>query len=349
MQQTVRFWWLLGGAVIGVGWVLALIGFPAAWFLGPMAVAGFAACLRPHPVRLPVGIYPASQAVIGSAISTAVTPAALGVFAHYWWGILLIIVLLMALSVINGLLLARFSQMDLPTALLGTLPGGAPGMVALSDALGADTRLVAVMQSLRLMLVVASLGLVAALILPERTSTLPGAAIAPAAGHPWSQYALTLGITGLGAWAGWRVHLPAGELAGPALLGMLSGLLGMAYAPWPPMMLDLTYALVGVAVGLQFDLPALRLTGKLLPWFIVSNLLLIGSAALIGWLLALFTSIDWFSAYLATTPGGLNMVAILALESGSNVTLVLSINLLRFLVIVLTGAPLVRGLMRYLP
>lgn len=347
MQYTIQRWLLIAGAAGGGGWLFALIGLPAAWFLGPMAAAGVLACLRGEQARLPTGLTLAAQAVIGSAVSTALTPAALGVFGHYWWGILLILLLLLSMSVLNGLLLARFSRMDPATALLGTLPGGAPGMVALSETLGADTRLVAIMQSLRVMLVVTTLGLVASLALP----LAPAAPSEPllAADPHWGRYALTVGITALGAWAGLRVHLPAGELVGPALLGTLAGLLGISYAPWPPLILDLTYAVIGVMVGLQFDLQTLRTTGRLLPAFVLSNIALLGSAALIGGGLAYFTRIDLFSAYLATTPGGLNLVAIIALESRSNAIFILTIHLLRFLIIMLAGAPLVRWLMRRFP
>jgi hypothetical protein len=97
-------------------------------------------------------------------------------------------------------------------------------------------------------------------------------------------------------------------------------------------------------VGLQFDIPALRTVGRLLPMFIASTLLLIVSAATMGWLLAFFTGADLLSAYLATTPGGLNMVTIVALESSADVLLVLSINLLRFLMILLFGPGVVRWL-----
>ncbi len=347
MQQKIQRWLLIAGAAGVGGGLFALIGLPAAWFLGPMAAAGALACLRGEQARLPTGLTLAAQAMIGSAISTALTPAALGVFGHYWWGILLIILLLLSISVLNGLLLARFSRMHPATALLGTLPGGAPGMVALSETLGADTRLVAIMQSLRVMLVVATLALVASLALP----LAPAAPAEPllAAEPRWGRYALTVGITALGAWAGLRVHLPAGELVGPALLGTLAGLLGISYAPWPPLILDVTYAVIGVMVGLQFDLQTLRTTGRLLPAFVLSNIALLGSAALIGGVLAYFTRIDLFSAYLATTPGGLNLVAIIALESRSNVILILTIHLLRFLIIMLAGAPLVRWLTRRFP
>jgi hypothetical protein len=316
---------------------------PAAWFLGPLVAASAVACLRPNMLALPDPLFTIALAIIGSVAGTTLTPDAFHVFAKYWFSIPLILVALLAFSLLSGLLLAHFGKMDPTTALLGMLPGGAPGMVALSAALHADVRLVAVMQTLRVMLVLGLLALVTWLFVPAGGPPIPMPAASPIE-QTVLWHLATILITAFGAWAGIRLHLPAGAMLGPALLWALLGLLGLPHTAWPPLVLPLAYALVGLSVGLQFDIPAMRAVGKLLPIFIVSMLLLIASAAAMGWLLAFFTGADTLSAYLATTPGGLNMVTIVALESSADVLLVLSINLLRFLMILLFGPGLVRWL-----
>jgi membrane AbrB-like protein len=342
MQNTYWFWLILGTASAAAGWLLALPGIPAAWLLGPMFVAGTIACLRPERRTFSPWVEHVGQAVIGGAVSTAITPDALAVFLHYWWAIVLIIGALLVFSLLSGALLARISSsIDLGTALLGMLPGGAPGMVALSDALHSDTRLVAVMQLLRVMLVLSLLAIVAALVVPPPADSglLPSSVSLDAGLLP---LALTLAITVVGAWLGLRMRLPAGALVGPAVLGTLLGLLGLSHAEWPELVLRPAYMVVGISIGLQFDLQAVRTAGKLVPIFLAITLLLIIGAALMGWALALLTGIDLFSAYLATTPGGLNMVTIIALDSGADVALVLTLGLLRFLVIMLAAPPVVR-------
>jgi hypothetical protein len=343
-HNTYWFWLILGTASAAAGWLLALPGIPAAWLLGPMIVAGTIACLRPERRTFPPWVEHVGQAVIGGTVSTAITPNTLTVFLHYWWAILLIIGALLAFSLLSGALLARISShIELGTALLGMLPGGAPGMVALSDALHSDTRLVAVMQMLRVMLVLGLLAIVATLVAPPPADNgvLPGAVSANTGLLP---LALTLAITFVGAWFGLRLHLPAGALVGPAVLGTLLGLIGLSHAEWPELVLRPAYMVVGISVGLQFDLQAMRTAGKLVPLFLASTLLLIIGAALMGWALALLTGIDLFSAYLATTPGGLNMVTIIALDSGADVALVLTLGLLRFLIIMLAAPHVVRWL-----
>jgi len=337
------YWAVLAGAALASGAGLDALGMPAAWFLGPLFAACVVACLRPNALALPDHLFTVALAIIGSVAGTSLTPDALSIFAAYWFAIPLILIALLVLSLLSGLFLAHFGKLDPTTALLGMLPGGAPGMVALSEALHADVRLVTVMQTVRVMLVLGLLTLVTWLFVPAG-----GAPVAAPPASPLEQTILwqlaTVLITVLGAWGGIRLHLPAGAMLGPALLWGVLGLLGLPHTTWPPLVLPLAYALVGLSVGLQFDIPALRMVGKLLPMFVASMLLLIASAAAMGSLLAYFTGADMLSAYLATTPGGLNMVTIVALESSADVLLVLSINLLRFLMTLLFGPGLVRWL-----
>ena len=63
---------------------------------------------------------------------------------------------------------------------------------------------------------------------------------------------------------------------------------------------------------------------------------------LAGVLLVVLTHVDPLTAYLSTTPGGLDSVSIIALGSGSNVALVLAIQMLRLFAVVASGPPLAK-------
>jgi hypothetical protein len=355
-RRAFLFWGTLGGLSLGAGWGLAATGIPAAWFLGPMAVAGVMACMSTENVSLPGQAALVSQAIIGSVMSAALTPEALAVLLRSWLAILLVLVGLLFLTVVSGGVLSRLGQIDLTTAMLSVLPGGGPaGMSAVSDDLKGDTRLVALMQTMRVMLVIGSMAIVAAAVMPEASpgsaSTVPTSA-APASSsigayvHLLGRYGVAAVTAAMGAWAGLRLRLPAGAMVGPALLGAVAGLLGVPHAEWPSFVLALSYAALGVSVGLRFDLQAFRATRRLVLPFLVCTLGIIGGAAMMGWVLVALTGTDWFSAYLATTPGGINIAVILALDSGANVTLVLGFSLVRFLLVMLAGPPLVRWLVR---
>ena len=56
--------------------------------------------------------------------------------------------------------------------------------------------------------------------------------------------------------------------------------------------------------------------------------------------------VDPLTAYLATTPGGLDSVTAIALGSGANVPLVLAVQALRVFVVILSGPPLAKLIAR---
>lgn len=76
----------------------------------------------------------------------------------------------------------------------------------------------------------------------------------------------------------------------------------------------------------------------MLPVMLVSTMVLVLLCAGLGWMLTAFSNIDGLTAYLATTPGGIDSVAIMALGSGADAPLVLAIQMLRLFAVVLAGA-----------
>ena len=257
----------------------------------------------------------------------------------------------LVLSLAAGFLLPRFARLDGRTATLGILPGAASGMLAMSAPLGADPRLVALMQYTRVVVVVLSSAVVSRLWLTsEATENAPSEHSLQQAVPSteivfqgvWVTYALTVLIAALGAWAGTRLRLPAGGLLGPLILGIVLEQLGILHLAWPPGVPQIAYLVLGLYVGLLFDRDSARGAVHMLPVMLVSTMVLVLSCAGLGWMLTAFSNIDGLTAYLATTPGGIDSVAIMALGSGADAPLVLAIQMLRLIAVVLVAAILGR-------
>jgi uncharacterized protein len=288
----------------------------------------------------------AALAVVGGVLAATFRPSVLPLIAANLLPVCLVVVGTLLLSLAAGMLLARIAGLDRRTAALGTLPGAASGMLAMSGPLGADPRLVAVMQYTRVVVVVFSAALVSRLGLvpgtaPQGIST--GGLQASPAGptlvqNPLLVYALTALVAGFGAWAGTRLRLPAGALLGPLILGVGLEELGVVGLAWPPGVPQAAFLVLGLWVGLLFDRPSLEAVGRLLPLVLVSAAGLVIACAALGWLLTALTDIDGLTAYLATTPGGIDSVAIMALGSGADAPLVLAVQMLRLFAVVLAGA-----------
>ncbi len=346
-------WLLVGGAALGAGVLADFLQLPAAWLLGPMlSTLVLALRWRLGPTLPRVAPF-AAQAIIGMALSASFERSSFAVLADEWLPVLIVVALTLLLSLASGVLLSRYSALDAPTAALGTIPGGASGMVAMSDALDADARMVAFMQYVRLVVVVLSVSLLTPIVV---SASLAGGGAAPPAGvagaarvataHPWPEYLLTAAVAALGAWGGLRLGLPAGAIIGPAILGAGLGIVGAPHGIWPPGVLPAAFALLGVQVGSRFDPASVRRIGRLALPVLGFVLALIAGCAALAWGLTLVTDLDLLSAYLATTPGGIDAATIAALDTGANTPLVLAVQLLRLLAAVLVGPPLVRWLLR---
>jgi uncharacterized protein len=327
-------------------------GVPAAWLVGPMVVAVALALAWPERPTVPRGARLASLAVVGGVLAAAFRPSVLPLIAANWVPVCLVVGGTLLLSLAIGFLLARLARLDGKTAALGTLPGAASGMLAMSAPLGADPRLVALMQYTRVIVVVVTAALVARLgSAPElahhrisgqgpQAIAYQGAAIVQ---NAWLTYGLTALVATAGALVGTRLRLPAGALMGPLVLGAGLEELGVLRLMWPPGVPQAAYLVLGVYVGLLFDRNSIARAGRLFPVVLASTVGLVAACAGLGWALAAFMHIDSLTAYLATTPGGIDSVAIMALGSGADAPLVLAVQMLRLFAVVLAGSLLGRS------
>jgi membrane AbrB-like protein len=329
-------WALLALAVAGVGKVLGLAGVPTPLlFAGFVVGIAYALCV---PVRMetPRAAVVAGQAIVGVAVGAYLERSTLVTVGSHWAAVLLVTVVTLAISIGCGVWLARLAPLDLATSSFGMIAGGAAGIISISRDLGADERIVAVLQYVRVLIIVALTPIVATAVFHITPS--------PARAGPGSSTAAALlflaACAGLGVPFARLVRLPAGALLGPMLAAAAFQLGGSGFAAAVPgRVLDVAFALIGLEVGLRFTAATVRQAGAIL-WIVVLMVLgIIAVCALLGVLLASLADVSELDGYLATTPGGLSAVVALAVGSKTNATFVLSVQLVRTFVMLL-GAPI---------
>jgi uncharacterized protein len=349
--RTILGWILLGISSVLTGLLAQGMGVPAGWLVGPMLVAVALALAWPESPTVPRWGRVASLTVVGGVLAAAFRPSVFPLIAANWLPVLLVVGSTLLLSLAVGFLLAWVTHLDRKTAALGTLPGAASGMLAMSGSIGADPRLVAVMQYTRVIVVVFSAVLVARFGLVPGTAPHP----IPAQGlqsttsqgtflvqDAWLVYALTALAAMLGAWTGTRLRLPAGALIGPLVFGVALEMLGVMRLTWPPGVPQTAFLVIGLWAGLLFDRASIKSVGRLFPFVLASAAGLTVACVGLGWALTIITPIDGLTAYLATTPGGIDSVAVIALESGADAPLVLAVQMLRLFAVILAGSLLGR-------
>lgn len=322
---------------------LSLGHFPAALLLGPM-LAAIAFGVGGASLAVPRAGFMAAQTMIGCLVAKAVTAEIVTTITEDGWLILAVVLVTVLAGAVVGWALTRLRILPGTTAAWGSSPGGAAAMVAMSEEYGADPRLVAFMQYVRVVAVVLSASVVARLLTDVST---PPAPISNTTA-PLSVLA-TLGVAAAGFGLARLLRLPAAALIGPMLLGALLHALGLVDMALPLPLLDLAYATIGWYVGLRFRRETLRETVVALPGIMVATIGVIALCAVWAFSLTHLLPIDFLTAYLATSPGGLDSVAIIAVGSKADVSFVLAVQTLRLFVVLITGPLLAKWIARAAP
>lgn len=315
--------------------VLELVRLPAALLLGPMA-AGIVLAGREVKPEVPRFAFLGAQGLIGCMIAGSFSGSISGVLWANGPLFLGIVLSVIATSAALGWLLTRWQVLPGNAAVWGFSPGAATAMTLMAGAHGADMRLVAFMQYLRVLFVAASTSLVAWMI--------AGPAIAPA--HHidwfprphWPAFALTLALAFGGAYAGRLSRLPAGSLLLPLAAGAVLHGAGLMDFDLPPWLLAFAYALVGWNIGLGFTRSILRHAARALPRVAAAITVQLAVCGLIALALARLAGIDILTAFLATSPGGVDSVAIIAAASGVDLSFVMALQTVR-VILVMAIAP----------
>jgi uncharacterized protein len=323
---------------------LESLQLPAALLLGPM-IAAIVVEISGGDIRVPRVFLYGCQAVIGCMIARVLTPDILGVFFRSWPLFIAVVLSIIAACSLIGWTMSRWRILPGTTAVWGLSPGAASAMVLMAGAFGADTRLVAFMQYLRVVLVATVATLVARLWVGSHG---PTAALVWFPGLQRVALAQTLAVALVGGVIGRLSRIPAGVFLVPMVLGALLRAAGLVTMELPPWLLAASYALLGWSIGLGFTREILVHAVRALPQICLAILALIVFAAGLAVVLVKAFGVDPLTAYLATSPGGADSVAIIAASSRVDVSFVMALQTIRFVLVLMVGPAISRLVARQL-
>ncbi len=329
--------------------VLFALGFlalrlPAALLLGPM-IAAILVAATGGAARMPFPPFYAAQAIIGAMIADKLPLSLAGEVMRNWpiflGGVLSVIV---AASLL-GWLLARWRVLPGATAVWGSSPGAATAMTLMSEDYGADMRLVALMQYLRVVCCAVFASVVARLwVVGSGGAPPPIVWFAPT---PLMPLAGTLALAGVGVLAGLSRRIPGGAMLMPLALGLILKSTGWAPFALPPWLLAVGYAVVGWGIGVRFTPDILAHAARALPRLLAAILALIAICGGFAAILVVAAGVDPLTAFLATSPGGADSVAIIAASSKVDLPFVMAMQMTRFLLVLLVGPFLARFIAKH--
>ncbi len=324
--------------------ILEVAGLPAALLMGPMA-AGVVFGANGAAIRVPRVPALGAQAIVGCLMARAITADIVVSFLKDWPLFLGVVLAVLLASTALGWLMTHWQVLPGTTAVWGTSPGAATAMMVVSEAYGADARLVAFMQYFRVLCVA-----VAASVVGHFWVDGSGAAAHAVVWFPAIDavaLAETLALAAGGAVLGRLSRLPAGNFMVPMVLGSVLHASGLVRIELPEWLLAVTYAVLGWNTGLSFTRVLLGHAWRALPAILLSIGALIGFCAALAALLTHALGIDPLTAWLATSPGSMDSVAIIAASSRQvDLPFVMALQTCRFMIVILIGPALARFVAR---
>jgi membrane AbrB-like protein len=335
-------WGVLAAVVVVSARLADDAGLPTPYLFAAFAV-GIAHALLTRVALAPSNLLSLlAQGTIGWTAGTYFHRSTLDTVGAHGLSIFAFCILTIALSIGAGLLLARIAPVDQATSSFGMIAGGAAGIISISHEFGADERLVAVLQYVRLLIIVVSTPLAATVVFGISRKPVGAAHI----DHSASSIAAFL-VVGLcvAIPLARRARFPAAAIIGPMIAAALLSLtFGGLTTPLSPNFMNIALAIIGLDVGLRFTPSIVREASALLPKAVAIIVAMIAISALLGVVLASLAHMSELDGYLATTPGGLSAVIALAIGSNSNIGFIISVQVLRTFLMLLMAPPLARWL-----
>lgn len=325
--------------------LLEALRLPGGIMIGAMLAAIMVATADGR-IRMPARPVVAVQGVVGFMIASTIPPTILGDLARDWPLLLIGLggVVLGATGI--GIALMRWGFLPGATGVWGMAPGASTPMILMADANGADARLVAVMHKVRTLIVVALAAVVASLSAPHVVDpgTVLKAGWFPPVAWGWLLVTLALAV-GSALVANWLRVFTGPMLVALGLAVILQGL-GWIRIELPPWLLAAAYAMVGWTVGLGFTRATVWYALRMLPLIVASSLTLIAYCAALGAILVVVGGIDPLTAYLATSPGGADSIAIIAASTTVDMRFVMAMQITRLVVVMLIAPAFSRWVVR---
>jgi membrane AbrB-like protein len=332
-------WLAILACSAAIGALLAWLHVPAALLLGPM-LAGIVIAAAGGTARVPNAVFLVAQGIIGCMIGKVVPLSIAGELLSRWPVFVFGVLAVIAVSASLGWLLTRMQVLPGTAVLWGSTPGAAAAMIVMAEAYGADARLVAFMQYLRVAVVAATASIVARIWGLNPSHVVADVAWFP--GIAWLPFAATLALATLGPLLAHKLHIRSGAFLIPLVAGLLLTHLGWFVIELPPWLLILSFAAVGWSVGLRFTRPLLIHATKAFPRVLACTVALIVLCGVLAGVLVIVANVDPLTAYLATSPGGVESVAIIAASSKVDVPFVMAMQTTRLLALIVLAPVLMR-------
>ncbi|AMM88401.1 membrane protein [Bacillus pumilus] len=351
-------------AVSGLGgFLLSLTGMSIGWMIGTLMTAAFIALRRPslfqrkgkNTLRIHSRWLLLGQFILGIELGQKMNMKVLHIFAENWLPVSFMLVFSILLAMLSGFVLWKLSKTDMLTSFVGTAPGGLSAMPGIAQEVGANTAVVSLVQTIRVLMVVLTIPFTVFYLNTKSQSD-----VVVAQGSAFSSGVFTISYISwtaaiiLGAWLmsrlAVRLHFPApwliGSMLGVAALQVGAGALtGHDLIPyWPAQANIASQVFLGATIGSKMNKQMFVGLKNTLIVAVVSSAGLIAATVLSSIAIAEITGISVITAILAFSPGGIAEMATTAVTLHEDSTFVVAVQVVRIILVIAMLPPFFRFL-----
>jgi len=319
------------------GWLASLAQLPLPWMIGAMlaTTAGSAGGL---PLAMSAHVRSAMVAVLGVMLGASFTPEIVSHMAEWTASLAGLVLYAFAAGGCAWFFFHRVCGYDRVTSYFAAMPGGLSEMVVVGTEMGGDTRVIAISQSSRLLLVVLLLPFGFQFFLGYDPATRPAAGL-PLAEVSWSDLGILAACGVAGYFGAKAVRLPAAAVVGPMVLSAIVHLAGWSQAKPPFELVAAAQVVIGTAIGCRFTGTTVRLVRRAFTAALGSTLILLAVNLAFAAVLHSALNLPAAALMLAYAPGGLAEISLIAIAIGTDAAFVATHHIGRIFLIVLL-APL---------
>ena len=246
-------------------------------------------------------------------------------------------IVILAASIALAFVTAKLARENLKSCIMGMLPGGMTlTMLLCEDDKEVNPNVVMVMQILRLLGVVIT---VPFLVIWLLNAQVTGSSVA-LPNHGGVHWLVVVPLSILGSFIATKIHMPTPKLLGPILATAAFSVFDGGVQPVPFWLMAAAQASIGLFMGMQLDADSIVKTEKMVPYILIGMAILIVVSIGMANVLSARYSFSLVTAFLAMAPGGIAEMSLAGMSMGENVSIILTYQLVRVLVINIFIPPL---------
>lgn len=334
------------------GMLFTLLHVPLSWMLGPLTAVLLWTAFTRRRLTWPSGLRNAGLALLGYGMGLSFTSESARQISSQLPTMLIATLLTVAFSLGVAFLTARYTGISKASSAIGSIPGGLSQMVVLSEEIeGAESTVVAFMQTIRLLTVIFAVPFLAVHGLADGVVT--GAAGVSRTGSGGTSvsllgsladwgidvaarpifFTLIVAIVLASAWIAIRLRFPTPYFLGPILAAGILTVAGYEPPHLPPLFTLAAQWSLGIYMGLGIKLSSLSNWKKLLPYSIAGSIAVVAFSLGLSYLFSKVHPMSLLTAFLSTSPGGMTEMAVTASMVGADVSMVVAYQMFRILFI----------------